>query len=51
MIPVFLALAFIAILFVIVIAGQPDEFVVSRQTTISAPPESVFPHVWTRTAR
>ena len=45
MLPILLALAYIAILFVIVIAGRPDEFVVSRQTKISAPPEKVFPHV------
>ena len=45
MIPVLLALAFIAILFIIVITGQPDEFKVSRATTIAAPPEKVFPQV------
>ena len=45
MLPIFLALAFIAILFLVVIAGRPDEFVVSRSTKISAPPERVFPHV------
>jgi len=45
MLPILLALAFIAILFIVVIAGRPDEFVVSRSTKISAPPERVFPHV------
>ena len=45
MIPILLALAFIAILFVIVVAGQPDEFTVSRTAKISAPPEKIFPHV------
>ncbi|MDD5139035.1 MAG: SRPBCC family protein [Verrucomicrobiales bacterium] len=45
MLPIFLALAFIAILFIIVIVGQPDEFKLSRSATISAPPEKVFPHV------
>jgi uncharacterized protein YndB with AHSA1/START domain len=45
MIPIFLALAVIAILFIIVITGQPDEFNLSRSIKISAPPEKVFPHV------
>jgi len=45
MLPILLALAFIAILFLIVIAGRPDEFTVSRSTKISVPPEKVFPHV------
>jgi len=45
MIPIFLALAFIAILFIIAIAGQSDEFKVSRSATISALPDKVFPHV------
>jgi len=45
MLPILLALAFIAIIFFIIIAGRPDEFVVSRSTIISAPPEKVFPHV------
>ena len=45
MLPIFLALAFIAILFIIVVAGQPDEFKVSRSANISAPPEIIFSHV------
>src|ERR1041385_8353443 len=45
MLPILLALAFIVILFVVVIAGQPDEFVVSRSAKISAPPEKIFPSV------
>jgi len=45
MLPILLALAFIAILFIVFIAGQPDEFKVSRSTKISASPEKVFPHV------
>lgn len=45
MLPILLALGFIAILLVIVIAGQPDEFKVSRSAKIAAPPEKVFPHV------
>jgi len=45
MLPIFLALVFIAIIFLIVVAGRPDEFVVLRSTKISAPPEQVFPHV------
>ena len=45
MLPIILALAVIAILFIVLITGQPDEFKVSRSATISAPPEKVFPHV------
>jgi len=45
MIAILLALAFIALLFIIVLAGQPDEFTVSRSTKISAPPEKVFSEV------
>jgi Polyketide cyclase / dehydrase and lipid transport len=45
MLPILLALAFIVIIFLIVIAGRPDEFIVSRSTKISAPPGKVFPHV------
>jgi Polyketide cyclase / dehydrase and lipid transport len=45
MLPILLALVFIAIIFFVVIAGRPDEFVVTRSAKISAPPEAVFPHV------
>jgi uncharacterized protein YndB with AHSA1/START domain len=45
MLPILLALAIIAILFIVIIAGRPDEFTVSRSVKISAPPEKVFPHV------
>jgi hypothetical protein len=45
MIPILLALAFIAIIFIVVVAGQPCEFVVSRSLKISAPPGKIFPHV------
>ncbi len=45
MLPILLALAFIAIIFIIVIAGRPDEFTVTRAANISAPPEKIFPHV------
>ena len=45
MIPILLALAFIAIIFTVVVAGQPCEFKLSRSTKISAPPEKIFPHV------
>jgi len=45
MLPILLALAFIAILVFILIAGQPDEFVVTRAATFSAPPDKLFPHV------
>ena len=45
MLPILLALAFIVILILVVIAGQPDEFTVTRSATIAAPPETIFPHV------
>ena len=45
MIPILLALAFIAIIFIVVIAGQPCEFTVTRTATISAPPGKIFPRV------
>ncbi len=45
MFPTLLALAFIAILFIVIIAGQPDEFKTSRSAKISAPPGKIFPHV------
>ena len=40
-----LALAFVALLFIVVIAGQPDEFKVVRSEKIAAPPDKIFPHV------
>ena len=45
MLPILLALAFIAILFIIVIAGQPGEFTYARSLKMSAPPEKIFPRV------
>ena len=45
MIPILLALTFIAIIFIVVVAGQPCEFKVSRSAKIAAPPEKIFPHV------
>jgi hypothetical protein len=45
MLSLLLAFAFIALIFIVVIAGQPDEFVVARSATMSVPVEKVFPHV------
>jgi hypothetical protein len=45
MLPILLALAFIAILLIIVIAGQPEEFKVCRSIKISASPKTIFPHI------
>ena len=45
MLPILLALTFIAIIFIVVIAGQKTDFTVSRSAKISAPPEKIFPHV------
>jgi hypothetical protein len=42
---ILLALAFIIILLIVVVAGQPNEFAVSRRTKIAAPAERVFPQV------
>ena len=45
MFSILLALAFIALLLIIVVAGQPDKTTVTRAAKISAPPEKIFPHV------
>ena len=45
MTPIILALVFIGLILIVVIAGQPNEFVVSRQITIDALPELVFPQI------
>jgi uncharacterized protein YndB with AHSA1/START domain len=45
MLPILLAIVFIALIFFLIIAGQPDQFTISRATTISAPPEKIFPRV------
>lgn len=45
MLPILLALAFIALLLIVVIAGQPDEFKLSRSAIIAASPEKIFPYV------
>jgi uncharacterized protein YndB with AHSA1/START domain len=45
MLPVLFAIAIIAILFFVLIAGRPDEFAVVRSATIAAPPAAVFEQV------
>jgi hypothetical protein len=45
MLPILLALAFIALILFIVVAGQPGEFKLVRSTKIATPPEKIFPHV------
>ena len=45
MMPILVALAIVAILLFVIIAGQPNEFVVTRAGKIGAPPEQVFVHV------
>jgi len=45
MTPILLALAFIVLLLIIVVAGRPDEFRITRTATIPAPPEKVFAQV------
>src|SRR5262245_26724187 len=45
MLPILLALAFVAVLFLVVVTGLPDEFVVARAARICAVAGKVFPHV------
>ncbi|MGC3961209.1 MAG: SRPBCC family protein [Verrucomicrobiota bacterium] len=45
MIPILFALLLIGILLLVIIAGRPDEFSVTRSGKIAAPPEQIFPHV------
>lgn len=45
MAPICLALLFILILFIIIVAGRPDEFCVTRTSTIPVPAEKVFAQV------
>jgi hypothetical protein len=45
MLPILLAIAFIALLIFVVIAGRPDEFCVTRTATIPASPATVFAQV------
>jgi len=43
--PILFAIIIIAILLVVIIAGQPDVFAMSRTAKFTAPPEKIFPHV------
>jgi hypothetical protein len=45
MMPIFLALAFIAVIFIVLVTGLRDETTVTRSAKISAPPEKIFQHV------
>ncbi len=45
MLAVIFALIIIAILFIVIIAGMPDQFVLARSAKISAPAEKIFPNV------
>lgn len=45
MLPVLVALAIVGLLLFIIIAGRPDEFIVSRSGKISASPGKIFSHV------
>jgi hypothetical protein len=45
MLPILLALVIVAILLFVVIAGQPEEFIVTRSATMAASPAAVFGHV------
>ena len=42
---ILIAIAAIVVLFIIVVAMQPDEFRVARSAGIAAPPGKIFPHV------
>ena len=45
MMPVLFALAIVAILLIVVVAGQPDVFMVARTAQFAAPPEKIFSHI------
>ncbi len=45
MLPILLAVAIVAVLLLIIVAGIPDQFVIARATTISAAPAEIFPLV------
>ena len=45
MLPMLLTIVFIALLFIVVIIGQPDEFAVTRSVKMAAPPGKIFPNV------
>lgn len=45
MIPILLALALVAILLLVVVAGQPDDFQLTRETRIAASRDKIFAHV------
>jgi hypothetical protein len=45
MLPILLAIAFIAIIFFVVIAGRPDEFIVTRTAKMAMSPAIVFAQV------
>lgn len=45
MLPILLALSFIVLLLVVIIAGRPSEFTITRSTKVTAPPDKVFPLV------
>lgn len=45
MLPIVLALAFIALILIVAVIGQSNEFTVSRQIRIGAASEQIFPHV------
>jgi hypothetical protein len=45
MLPILLAIAFIAIIFFVVIAGRPDEFIVTRTARMAVSPAMVFAQV------
>jgi hypothetical protein len=45
MIPILVALVIIGLLFLVILIGRPDEFQVTRSTTIAAPPAVVFAQV------
>ncbi|MEY4388257.1 MAG: hypothetical protein RLY20_3540 [Verrucomicrobiota bacterium] len=45
MLPILLALGILAILFIVIVAGQPDDFAMSRSARFAVAPEKVFPHI------
>ena len=42
---ILITVAIIVVLFLVIVAMQPNEFCVTRSTSIVAPPERIFPHI------
>lgn len=43
--PILLTILAVIIVFLVIVATRPDQYVVTRSIEISAPPDAIFPHV------